>query len=298
MDQVDSAIVELLEADGRMSYSDIARRLHVSRAAAAMHTERLIRSGAVDVRAVVNPEVMGLTCLGYLILRVGVAPSAVADSVASLPDAAFVSTVTGPAGVIAELRSVSAEAFADTVDRVRLVQGVQSIETLMYSRILRDAIAPVGPIAGTVDRKDLELLRELQEDGRMPFVELAQRTAISAAAARRRVMSLVDRRAVRFGSVRSRADAGARALLEVGVRLTRPRGEVEQAIMRDPAIIFYGEVSGAFDLLLTMRASAVVDLAAGLDRIRTIPGVGDVESWLHLDIAKESYARVQVPGRG
>lgn len=298
MDQVDAAIVGLLEADGRMSYSDIARRLHVSRAAAAMHTERLIRSGVVDVRAVVNPEVLGLTCLGYLILRVGVTPSTVADAVARLPDAAFVTTVTGSSGVIAELRSISAEAFAETVDRIRLIDGVQAIETLMYSRILRDAIAPVGPIAGSVDRTDLELLKELQEDGRLPFVELAQRTGISPAAARRRVISLIDRRAVRFGSVRSRADAGGRVLLEVGVRLTRPRDEVERAIMNDPAIIFYGEVSGAFDLLLTMRASAVVDLAAGLDRIRAIPGIGDVESWLHLDIAKESYARVQVPGRG
>src|SRR3546814_4162897 len=43
-----------------------------------------------------------------------------------------------------------------------------------------------------VDRTDLRILRELQKDGRLPIVELANRIALSATACQRRVKKLED----------------------------------------------------------------------------------------------------------
>ena len=47
MDQVDEAIVELLEDDGRLAPPEIARRVGLSRSAAAVRVQRLIGSGQV-----------------------------------------------------------------------------------------------------------------------------------------------------------------------------------------------------------------------------------------------------------
>src|SRR3546814_10639681 len=43
-----------------------------------------------------------------------------------------------------------------------------------------------------VDRTDLRILRELQKDGRLPIVELANHIALSATACQRRVKKLED----------------------------------------------------------------------------------------------------------
>ena len=52
MDEVDEAIVELLEVDGRLTHREIARRVGLSRSAAAARTQRLIASGQVVVSLV------------------------------------------------------------------------------------------------------------------------------------------------------------------------------------------------------------------------------------------------------
>ena len=59
MDEIDEAIVSLLEVDGRLTHRDIARRVGLSRAAAAVRVQRLIASRQVEVRGVVHPAVLG-----------------------------------------------------------------------------------------------------------------------------------------------------------------------------------------------------------------------------------------------
>lgn len=59
MDEVDEAIVSLLEDDGRLTHRDIAHRVGLSRSAAAARVQRLIASGQVVVRGVVHPAVLG-----------------------------------------------------------------------------------------------------------------------------------------------------------------------------------------------------------------------------------------------
>jgi DNA-binding Lrp family transcriptional regulator len=45
MDEIDEAIVELLEVDGRLTHREIARTVGLSRSAAAARVQRLITSG-------------------------------------------------------------------------------------------------------------------------------------------------------------------------------------------------------------------------------------------------------------
>ncbi|WP_231750947.1 AsnC family protein, partial [Mycobacterium sp. NAZ190054] len=54
MDEVDEAIVELLELDGRLTHRDIARRVGLSRSAAAARVQRL-HDGLVDLVHAVGP---------------------------------------------------------------------------------------------------------------------------------------------------------------------------------------------------------------------------------------------------
>src|SRR5574341_1678334 len=61
-DKIDLKIVNFLLEDGRMSASEIARRIEgISERAVRYRIDRMIEEGAIQISAVVNPEAFGLT---------------------------------------------------------------------------------------------------------------------------------------------------------------------------------------------------------------------------------------------
>ncbi|MDQ4213613.1 Lrp/AsnC family transcriptional regulator [Microbacterium capsulatum] len=87
LDEVDSAILAVLERDARAAAIDIAAAVGVSESAVRRRLGVLI-GGAVDVRAVVAPAVLGLPIAGFVWLRVR--PAAVATVAAALQASPFV----------------------------------------------------------------------------------------------------------------------------------------------------------------------------------------------------------------
>ena len=57
MDETDYAILELLKTDGRMSYSDIAQRVGVSRVAVKMRVQALEKRGVIEgYTTIIDPQ--------------------------------------------------------------------------------------------------------------------------------------------------------------------------------------------------------------------------------------------------
>jgi len=85
IDDTDRRIILLLQQDGRMSARDVARRLGgITDRAVRYRIDRLLRSGAIDVIAVVNNEVVGYPVLGDVIIEVP--HTKVRDTLATLAD--------------------------------------------------------------------------------------------------------------------------------------------------------------------------------------------------------------------
>ncbi len=69
-DQVDTAILAALQADGRASIADLARRISMSHSATAERVRRLEESGVITgYCAQVDPRRLGYTILAHLRLR-------------------------------------------------------------------------------------------------------------------------------------------------------------------------------------------------------------------------------------
>lgn len=85
LDDIDRRIIALLQKDGRMSARDISRRLgDIGDRAVRYRIDRLVRSGAIAIIAVVDNERIGYPVLGDAILEV---PSAkVRDALATLAE--------------------------------------------------------------------------------------------------------------------------------------------------------------------------------------------------------------------
>ncbi|WP_030418717.1 Lrp/AsnC family transcriptional regulator [Streptomyces sp. SCSIO 75703] len=296
MDMADEAILQLLKSDGRLAHREIARRSGLSRSTVAARLQRLLTSGEVEVRGVVHPAVIGRGSLAHASLSVTGRAEPVAARIAERDDVPFVSLTSGLASIIAEIRAGSTLRVDEVVGALRSLDGVRTVETLPYTEVLRDVIGPVGEVTHEVDEVDIALLRALQDDGRVPYVELARLVGLSPAGVRRRVVRLLEGEVVRVGALVRQSGEDNQLSMGLGIQLDGGHREVTRALLDMPAISFLARTLGRFDLLATVRTFMHGQLTETLETVRSLPGVSAVDSWSHLRFVKETYAVAELGG--
>ena len=152
-----------------------------------------------------------------------------------------------------------------------------------------------------LDRTDLRILTELQRDGRLPVVALAERVALSPTACQRRVQRLEQSGAIaRYAAVINPAALGLEIQAFIQVRIERQSKDVtesfESAVRKLPEVRACYVMTGDLDFLLHVF---VADLKAFSDfamhRLISVPGVKDVRSSLVLESIKDDEGFVIRP---
>ena len=120
LDTVDREIVSLLLEDGRVSSAEMTRRIgHVSERAVRYRIERLVRTGVIRISAIVNPQAVGFSVIGDVLIEV--APGKLQDVAVQLVDFPTVSYVAGSVGE----GDLSVQVYArDTEELLRFVNEV------------------------------------------------------------------------------------------------------------------------------------------------------------------------------
>ncbi|MBL6689684.1 MAG: leucine-responsive transcriptional regulator Lrp [Pseudomonadales bacterium] len=145
-----------------------------------------------------------------------------------------------------------------------------------------------------LDRIDLNILRELQGDGRMKNTELATRVGLSATPCAERVRNLE-----RLGYIQSyHARLNPRLLdleLLVFVEITLLRTspdvfeEFRAAVLDLPEVLECHLVSGNFDYLLKARVADMTAYRQLLgETLLTLPGVSDSRTYVVMEKIKEN----------
>ena len=71
LDEMDRAIIRLLQHDGRLPFREIARQLGVAEGTVRLRANRLTRSGALtDIVAIADPFRLGYRVLAFSLLKV------------------------------------------------------------------------------------------------------------------------------------------------------------------------------------------------------------------------------------
>lgn len=144
-----------------------------------------------------------------------------------------------------------------------------------------------------LDRTDLRILRELQKDGRLPIVELANRVALSATACQRRVKKLEDSGVIaRYAALLDPVALGQQVDAFVRVSIERQSKATkiafQDAVQKLPQVRACYVMTGDLDYLLHI---AVADLQAfaefSMKVLIGLPGVKDVRSSLVLEAVKK-----------
>nr|WP_198662761.1 Lrp/AsnC ligand binding domain-containing protein [Cohaesibacter intestini] len=145
-----------------------------------------------------------------------------------------------------------------------------------------------------LDRIDRNILRALQEEGRLSNADLASRVNVSPATCHRRTQRLFDDGYIEGVSARINPEqVGMGALVMVGVVLDRSTpesfAEFEQAANRMPVILDCNLVAGDFDYLLKIRARDMNDFnKLHGEQLIALPGVRQTRTFFVMKEVKNN----------
>lgn len=145
-----------------------------------------------------------------------------------------------------------------------------------------------SPVA--LDEVDRKIIGVLQRDGRCPYGTIAQQVGLSEAAVRRRVQRLREAGIMEIVAVTDPLQLGFTREALVGIRVQGDVRLVADKLASIDEINYVVLCAGSFDILaelVTVDDDSLVHLLN--DSIRSIPGVTEVETFLYLKLAKQTF---------
>ena len=142
IDDVDKAIIEQLQQDGRLPYTKLAAAVGLSEAAVRQRVQRLVESGVVQIVAVTDPLTLGFRREAMIGLKVEGDLRGVADLIAAIPEVSYVVVVSGSFDLLMEVVCEDDDHLLTLLnDKVRSIPGVRSTETFTYLRLYKQTYA-------------------------------------------------------------------------------------------------------------------------------------------------------------
>jgi Lrp/AsnC family transcriptional regulator for asnA, asnC and gidA len=141
LDEVDRAIIERLQADGRMPYTRLGAAVGLSEAAVRQRVQRLIDAGTLQIVAVTDPLQLGFRRMAMVGIRAEGDTSEIAAKLEAFPDIDYLVMTAGSFDLMAEVVVEDDAGLLELGNRIRGVPGVRSTETFIYLGVVKQTYA-------------------------------------------------------------------------------------------------------------------------------------------------------------
>ncbi|MQY31779.1 Lrp/AsnC family transcriptional regulator [Nocardia aurantia] len=131
---------------------------------------------------------------------------------------------------------------------------------------------------------DARILDQLRLDGRIGRNELSARLGVSRPTVSKRLDALLESGHTRVVGIVHPATVGLEALAHVSVSVEQPVRQVAARVAALPEVPYVSLISGRYPLIAEIRCGDAAELAAALDRIRSIDGVRDTNTLYYSDL--------------
>jgi len=140
LDELDRAIIGLLQEDGRMAYTEMARRLGVAEATVRKRVSRLLEEGVVHVVGVVDPCWLGRTVTAIVGVRTeGRDADSIVAELRSWEEVRFAAACAGTYDFILEVVVGSNEELYDFLTRkLRVTPGIVGSDTSLVMKTVKE----------------------------------------------------------------------------------------------------------------------------------------------------------------
>lgn len=325
LDELDRRIVAALQLNGRASWKKVAAAVDARESTVARRGQQLIESRVVGVTGVLDHLRCGLGI--SLLMRTRCRPgraNAVAEDLARLPVARFVSVVSGSADVVAEIvvrrhqdvARVLGEDLPRPDDIVETESMVVVRKFLAFEEWDTGLLAPTArttlrsespPVTDHRAWHETEQLSEqefaiagvLAADGRATYSQIAAAVGISESTAARRVESLVSRGCLRLRTLFETPVLG----LDVNFMqwLSVEPSELENVgtlLAKEPSTRYVSATTGRFNLCLHGVLPSYGELYDYLTKVvGALPGVHAADMTLQARTLKRAWVRIAEDGR-
>lgn len=141
IDDVDLAIIRILQQDGRRAFADIAAELKLAPSTIQQRANRLIDGGVIKITALVDPATIGLSVVATMAIKAdGTRLREAAAEISQFQEVDYVVICTGPYDILVEAACHSNDELLSFIsDKLAKVEGVREIETFLYLRIVKDS---------------------------------------------------------------------------------------------------------------------------------------------------------------
>lgn len=142
-----------------------------------------------------------------------------------------------------------------------------------------------------LDDVSKKIIEQLQQDGRRPYASIAASVGLSEAAVRQRVQRLVRSGVMQIVAVTNPLHLGFTRQAMIGIKVDGPLDPVVQAISALDEVAYVVITAGSFDVLAEVICSDDEHLLEIMNKsIRTIEGVRSTETFVYLELAKQTYS--------
>lgn len=126
LDEFDRQIIGLLQTNGRLSNVEVARSLGLSEGTVRKRLERLLSTGTIRIKAIMEPEAFGLAASVFIGIQAELGQlTQIAQQLAALPQVRSVNVTTGTYDVLIEVALPSSgDLLSFLIDKVSTIPGV------------------------------------------------------------------------------------------------------------------------------------------------------------------------------
>lgn len=150
---------------------------------------------------------------------------------------------------------------------------------------------PDGLSGVVLDATDKAIIEQLQQDGRRPYTRIGKAVGLSEAAVRQRVAHLVEAGVMQIVAVTDPLTLGFERMAMIGVKVEGDVRIAADKVAAIPEVDYVVICAGSFDMLLEVVCEDDEALFALLnDKIRAVPGVRATETFIYLQLRKQTYS--------
>lgn len=139
LDDVDIKVVQLLHKNGRMPFTEIAKKVGMAEATIRNRVQRLIASGAITIQAYLNPNKLGFRNIALIELKTANLGQAevIASELVENDSVSYVAFVAGSYDLFIEVTYDTTDSMYNFLAALREKAGVSSCETAIVLKLLK-----------------------------------------------------------------------------------------------------------------------------------------------------------------
>jgi DNA-binding Lrp family transcriptional regulator len=304
LDDIDTAVLNFLLADGKMTNRELAQRIGISESAVSVRLRKLINGGVIVFTAVIDWEIAGFEW--FVICRIKTrirSPREVASDISRLPQCEAAAVVLGSHDIIAYCLAADRAELSHVIDRLSAIHGLAGLDielatdttvTQQGRQLFLAVDVPAIRLPSPrieLDDLDIAILQALIDDGRQSSRNIARSFDVSEGTVRARITRINQAGLARVvAMVEPVAFGVAGVIASISVRADRSRLDaIIKELLAMPNVVFAARCLGDSDLHLSVIGADPRELMDFVGkRVQSVDGVLAADTLLFVDVVRFS----------